>query len=397
MRTTVSTLRAMRHIPEEELHAYLDQALSRAQCVELESHLAACPTCRRQRDAIAALRDRTTSLLATLVPARTITPPFELIESRRAAAAIRREHMVRRAVWAASLIAAVGAGWGLSRVADGPDAASEIAVSSEQANRPATTDEPAFAPVTAAGDTAAQRAEADTVSALLGEERRSPSSEQRASNRSAEAPAPARELAGGTPAAVRAPSRNSESGPREQLAAPRSLQVSSSGLPEGLALEGLWRTVSWENAQEEAGGTKPAHVDGLPVVQVQVQQAPSGKPLMVVAQQLRSGEVIRTIEGPADDVSSLLRRTRPGFSPWPTIEQGDGTLTGGDGSILAMEGDRILAEQWSLDSTAGLARLAREMARQASMIGYLDAFGLYTLASVAALPLVLLVRVRKPE
>ncbi|MDQ2670485.1 MAG: zf-HC2 domain-containing protein, partial [Gemmatimonadota bacterium] len=150
----------MRHIPEEELHAYLDQALSRAQCVEIESHLAACPTCRRQRDAIAALRDRTTSLLATLVPARTITPPFELIESRRAAAAVRREHMVRRAVWAASLIAAVGAGWGLSRVADGPEAAGEIAVSSEQANTP-TRDEPAFAPVTSAGDTAARRQAAD--------------------------------------------------------------------------------------------------------------------------------------------------------------------------------------------------------------------------------------------
>jgi MFS transporter, DHA2 family, multidrug resistance protein len=62
-----------------------------------------------------------------------------------------------------------------------------------------------------------------------------------------------------------------------------------------------------------------------------------------------------------------------------------------------VRGDRILTDQWSLDSTAGLARLAREIARQASMIGYLDAFGLYTLASLAALPLVLLVRVRKPE
>ena len=37
---------SMRHIPEDELHAYLDQALSRSQCVEIESHLAACPGAR---------------------------------------------------------------------------------------------------------------------------------------------------------------------------------------------------------------------------------------------------------------------------------------------------------------------------------------------------------------
>ena len=56
----------MRHIPEDELHAYLDQALSRSQCVEIESHLARCPACQAERDAIAALRDRTTGLLALL-------------------------------------------------------------------------------------------------------------------------------------------------------------------------------------------------------------------------------------------------------------------------------------------------------------------------------------------
>src|SRR3954453_21720454 len=59
---------AMRHIPEEELHAYLDQGLSRSQCVEIESHLAACPACQSERDSIAALRDRPTALLAKLAP-----------------------------------------------------------------------------------------------------------------------------------------------------------------------------------------------------------------------------------------------------------------------------------------------------------------------------------------
>jgi anti-sigma factor RsiW len=64
----------MRHIPEEELHAYLDQGLSRSQCVEIESHLAVCPSCQAARDGIAALRDRTTALLARLAPPRGFAP-----------------------------------------------------------------------------------------------------------------------------------------------------------------------------------------------------------------------------------------------------------------------------------------------------------------------------------
>ena len=65
----------MRHVPEEELHPYLDQALSRSQCVEIETHLAECGHCRDQRDNIAALRDRTTALLGQLTPRNLIIPP----------------------------------------------------------------------------------------------------------------------------------------------------------------------------------------------------------------------------------------------------------------------------------------------------------------------------------
>ncbi len=72
----------MRHIPEDELHAYLDQGLSRSQCVEIESHLAGCASCQGARDGIAALRDRTTALLATAraaphipCPVRDAPPP----------------------------------------------------------------------------------------------------------------------------------------------------------------------------------------------------------------------------------------------------------------------------------------------------------------------------------
>ncbi|MBL8988991.1 MAG: zf-HC2 domain-containing protein, partial [Gemmatimonadetes bacterium] len=64
-----------RHIPEDELHAYLDQALSRSQCVEIECHLAECRRCQIERDRAAAVRDRTTALLAESAPRRIHAPP----------------------------------------------------------------------------------------------------------------------------------------------------------------------------------------------------------------------------------------------------------------------------------------------------------------------------------
>jgi DHA2 family multidrug resistance protein len=47
---------------------------------------------------------------------------------------------------------------------------------------------------------------------------------------------------------------------------------------------------------------------------------------------------------------------------------------------------------WTVDTTTGLAGLAREINKQAAMIGYLNAFWMYTVASAIALPLVFIVR-----
>ena len=50
---------------------------------------------------------------------------------------------------------------------------------------------------------------------------------------------------------------------------------------------------------------------------------------------------------------------------------------------------------WNLEDLRGLAGLSREMARQAAMIGYLDAFVFFIATSVAVLPLVFLIRIRR--
>ena len=50
---------------------------------------------------------------------------------------------------------------------------------------------------------------------------------------------------------------------------------------------------------------------------------------------------------------------------------------------------------WNLQDLRGLAALSREMARQAAMIGYLDAFVFFVVTALAVLPLVLLIRVKR--
>ncbi len=52
---------------------------------------------------------------------------------------------------------------------------------------------------------------------------------------------------------------------------------------------------------------------------------------------------------------------------------------------------------WSIDTLPGLARIANEITRQAAMIGYVNAFVLYTVVAVAVIPLTLLARMSRTE
>jgi hypothetical protein len=109
-------------------------------------------------------------------------------------------------------------------------------------------------------------------------------------------------------------------------------------------LDGMWRTMSWDGAKAEAGERLP-HIDGLPVVRVQVQSGEqTSRPVTVVAQQLASGQVIRTIEGPATDVSNILSR-RAMTDVDSLFLPGDSIGIPNDGShAMAMQvGDRMLA------------------------------------------------------
>ena len=56
-----------------------------------------------------------------------------------------------------------------------------------------------------------------------------------------------------------------------------------------------------------------------------------------------------------------------------------------------------VAGGWSIESVAGLARLSRELNRQAAIIGYVNAFVMYTIASTLGIALTFLVRPKAPQ
>jgi hypothetical protein len=332
----------MRHIPEDELHAYLDQGLSRSQCVEIESHLAGCSSCRATRDGIAALRDRTTALLSRLAPPRRIPPAFESLRGVAAQRVHTRRRRLRAAAWAASLVAALGLGWSASTMV-GPGRTTSVATRTvpsvaEAPAMPSRTDpvEPkprAFAPAPGAAAATPVRFEArrERARARAAREDSIRQDSIRAAKLALLDPAPVLELA--------------------PLDEPRPAA--------GEQFDGIWRTMSWDGAQTEAGQSLP-HIDGLPVLRVQVQSNDYGRrPIMVVAQQLTSGQVIQTIEGPARDVSELLSRrtaTSPGGGLSVTISD---AAPAADQAMAMQMGDRMLAITGALPSDSLRAMIRR--------------------------------------
>ena len=282
--------RPERHIPEDELHAYLDQALSRSQCAEIETHLSACKLCQARRAAVAALRDRTTALLSGLSPRPVIVPPaYQVLrerQSRRLALAVWRGRLQRSGLWAAAVVAAVGAGWIARSVLD----PHRVAVAPPSlAEAPVTPVAPAPTPVDATAEL-----ERQATPAPIPERRLPVLVSRQATNRSAHGVVPA---------------------PRLQLAslvtpvASTSADTRLAARPTGNdPFDRVWRVVQWEEALQLAGSSLP-FIEGLPVMGVLLQPGAAGeRPTVIVAQQDQSGEVIQSIEGPVAKVNELLQR-----------------------------------------------------------------------------------------
>jgi hypothetical protein len=255
-----------------------------------------------------------------------------------------RRRRLHRATWAASIVAAVAFGWTANHLADSGASTARV-----------TTPAPALTSAPAAVARQAVSSESRTPTA-------EPAASHRARNDST-ADKPVRRQPRGNRRVATAPVSQV---PLPPVVAPTELELSAVDMPRAseFELDGMWRTMSWAGAQEEAGDKLP-HIDGLPVVQVQVQASRQGRqPLMVVAQQLSSGEVIRTIEGPASDVSHLLAR-RTMSDPDHTMSRADSVpqrtapYPGVGGTMAMQRGDRMIAITGALPADSLLAMIRR--------------------------------------
>lgn len=331
----------MRHVPDEELHAYLDQALSRSQCVELETHMAECARCSDRRDANAALRDRTTALLAQITPrSLIIPPPYASLEQRRIGMASfsRWQHSARRAaVWAAGIAAAIGTGWA-GRSILGPR------------------------PIPQAAETVAT---VPSISSAVPLASIAPATDFTPAPEEIVVPRQNARDAGVRPASIRRVQPEITPAPVVQFitaALPVRVDKNIDDAPVTTSSRSpfahMWRSVQWEEALQIAGSGLP-FIEGMPVVGVLLQAgAPGERPMVIVAQQDGSGEVIQSIEGPAGKVTEMLER-----QSMPDVRSSNLTRTPPDyiddrGTVRRTNRMMAVTGRLSVDSLNVLAKVA---------------------------------------
>lgn len=310
----------VRHIPDEELHAYLDQALSRSQAVEIERHLARCPACQVLRDDIARMRDRTTELLAELGPPAIIPPAYAVLQARAAERAQGRQRWLIAGMWAASVAGAIFLGWSLKPGARRPEpSAIAAAVPAPQPRDSAIVTEAA----------SPERVPARPSAPVAREpERRLIRVPQGAGGR--ESPVQFASLIETDPTPDYLPRQRQVVAGDDGEEIP-SLQAQPVGAE--LGLQGLWRTVVPDSGGAARSVDIPL-VPGLPVMQMRVQPGEGGPDVTAVDQMLESGEVVRTLAGPTARVQAIVAAGEArdaGASPRSgesdrvtvTIQQGD--------------------------------------------------------------------------
>lgn len=252
------------HLPEDELHAWLDQQLSRAQSREIAEHLMACLICRALEAEVRGIRDRTSALLAIAAP-REIQGMPAAIRQR----ASRRQ--VRRSGIAAAAAVAIGLGsWAI-------------------ANHAPTNDGPGISTAFVA----------PAILARIGDLTSSDSA-----NAASADGANSRTLALAARATVSPrviPSRvvhTPVSNRRLKLVDPM-LRIGPSG--DG------WETASLAEAQERSAGAV-AHLNGVSVNAVRLQASVvGGRPTAMVRHLMADGRAVWVIEGTVQDLEPISR------------------------------------------------------------------------------------------
>jgi hypothetical protein len=254
------------HLPEEELHEWLDGQLSRKQNAEIAQHLLGCLICRALEAEVRAVRSRTAALLALAAPRRRAEPV-------RVPSRLRRR--VRGAVAAAAAVAVVGSTWMVSR-------------------QPASS----LGGPTLATALVAPAILARVVAPFTGDSLRDTPLRPATSR--------ARTLTLAQRAATMSPRMMQ---PRSTGAIPvasRRLRVADPLLDVGPAGDG-WETTSLQEAREAAAGAI-AHLEGIPVNAVRLQPSEvGGRPTAMVRQLLPDGRAVWVVEGAVEELDQVSR------------------------------------------------------------------------------------------
>jgi len=259
------------HLPEEELHAWLDGELSPSQRREIAEHLLACLICRALEAEVRSLRDRSIALLAIASPTaiRGIPDP-----------AVRPRRRLRPTAAAAAALLVAATSWA------GPRSAGDTAVESGPALAAAFVAPAILARVVA--PIAAPPAELTIL----------PATERRATSRSRTLTLASR--AAMPPRVIPVGDLQSAGQPRLRVVDPM-IEVAPSDDGAG------WETTSLQDARDAASGAV-AHLDGIPVNAVRVQPSrEGGRPTTMVRQLLPDGRVVWVVEGNTEDLGSLTR------------------------------------------------------------------------------------------
>lgn len=239
-------------MPEEEFHAWLDGALSRAQSAEVGEHLMGCLLCRAAHAEAVATRDRASAILASAVPGGV----------RRRLPGTRSPASRARSRIAAGVAILVAGGW--------------------LVNQPATLAVPTLRLSTMAFVAPAMHARLHDVGTLVGEGLVDPQGRQLA------------QLVALRPQVVTSASLTTTT--------PRSLPLAPvADVDPAMS----WEAISWDDALVAAGGSL-ARVEGLPVSAVRIQRnGPGSRPTFFVKQRLPDGQTVWVVEGPEDHVAPI--------------------------------------------------------------------------------------------
>lgn len=259
------------HIPEDELHAFLDAQLSPVQRAEIAEHLLACLICRALEGEVRSLRTRSRELLALATPPEIRGIP---LPARRPRYKLRTGRVA--AIAAAALV--VAGSWSFTRT--GGTAGGE--------GRPVLASV-FVAPAILARVVSPAAAAVDSV--VMSGQRSAPISRTLTlASRAAVAPRviPVRQVTGGTAS-------------RRLRVMDPMLEAAPSATGEG------WETTSFQEAREAASGAV-AHLDGIPVNTVRLQPSGrGGRPTAMVRQLLPDGRVVWVVEGAIEELGPVYQ------------------------------------------------------------------------------------------